>query len=304
MKAPRAEAVDTLPALRTSVGLALGGGAARGLAHIPCLEALDELGLRPKLIVGTSIGAIVGAAYASGIAGKDLRDYTSRLFHNRGEFIKRLAQRWPGSLYTLWNPLTPAMLNGETLLEILLPEGLPKTFELLVIPFRTVATDFYSEEEVVFSRGPLIPAIAASAALPGFLKPVLFGDRVLIDGGFVNPTPFDLVSGAADISVAIDVTGGTARQRSKRDKKAVKAAAADAPVIPSSLDTWIGAAQITLRSILREKLKSQAPDVLIRPPVSQFGILDFFKAAEILEAAEPAKDYTTPPRLSQRWLSD
>lgn len=277
-----------LPALRPAIGLALGGGAARGIAHIPCLEAIDELGLQPRLVVGTSIGAIIGACYASGLSGAELREFVSKLFHNRADFIRRLAQRWPGSLYQLWNPLTPAILNGETLLQILMPELLPKTFERLNIPFRAIATDFYSEEEVVFSRGALLPAIAASASLPGLMKPVAIGQRVLIDGGFVNPTPFDHVVGNSCISIAIDVTGGTARQRNKREKAVEKRP--DKPVLPNSFDAWVGAAQITLRSIQREKLKSQAPDILIRPPIAEFGILDFFKVDDILAAAAPAKE--------------
>ena len=285
MQRPRAAAVvPNLPAVRPSVAIALGGGAARGLGHIPCLEALDELGLRPKLVAGTSIGAIIGVCYAAGMSGREIRGYASKLFQSRGEFMRRLAHRWPGSLYSLWNPLTPAILNGETLLEILLPEGLPRMLEKLELPFLAVSTDFYGEEQVIFSVGPLLPAIAASSALPGLLKPVEFDGRVLIDGGFVNPTPFDVLTGKADIVIAIDVTGGTQRARNRRAKNP------KAQKLPNSFDTWIGAAQITLRSIQREKLKNTAPDILIRPEVADFGILDFFKIEEILKAAEPAKD--------------
>ena len=270
------------PAVRPSVAIALGGGAARGLAHIACLEALDELGLSPKLIAGTSIGAIIGVCYAAGMSGREIRKHASQLFHSRADFMRRLAQRWPGSIYSLWNPLTPAILNGETLLEILLPDGLPRDLKTLTIPFQAISTDFYGEEQVIFSEGPLTPAIAASSALPGLLKPVEIDGRVLIDGGFVNPTPFDVLTGKADIVVAIDVTGGTQRARNRRAKSAAK--------LPNSFDTWVGAAQITLRSIQAEKLKNQAPDILVRPEVADFGILDFFKIEEILKAAEPAKD--------------
>lgn len=258
------------------IGLALGGGAAKGLAHIPMLEALDELGVKPTVIAGTSIGAIVGANYAAGMTGREMRSYAIKLFANRTELLRRIASRWPGALGTLWNPFTPALFNGQTLIEILMPETLPLSFERLKIPFVTVATDFYGQEEVLFEDGDLLPAIAASSALPALMTPVEHQGRVLIDGGFVNPTPFDILRERCDLTVAIDVTGAA---RERHPKK-----------LPNSLDTWIGAAQITLHSIVNEKLKQGTPDVLVRPAVNQFMALDFFKAAEILEAAEPAKD--------------
>ena len=97
------------------LGLALGGGAARGYAHIPVLEALDELGVRPTIIAGTSIGAILGAAYASGMSGTEIRAFTTELFSKRTELMRRLATNWPGNLMALWNPFTPAILNGGRL---------------------------------------------------------------------------------------------------------------------------------------------------------------------------------------------
>lgn len=258
------------------VGLALGGGAAKGIAHIPMIEALDELGVRPAVVAGTSIGAIVGANYAAGMRGRDMRDYVTKLFANRTELLRRLAARWPGSIGSLWNPFTPALLNGEALVEILMPETLPLDFDRLTIPFIAIATDFYGQEQVLFEKGPLIPAVAASSALPALMTPVEHEGRVLIDGGFVNPTPFDILRERAEITIAIDVTGTT---RTRHPKK-----------LPSSLEVSIGAAQITLASIVKEKLKTGGPDVLIRPAVNKFATMDFFRTAEILEAAEPAKD--------------
>ncbi|MEZ5775351.1 MAG: patatin-like phospholipase family protein [Hyphomicrobiaceae bacterium] len=258
-------------------GLALGGGAARGLGHVPVLEALDDLGVRPSVIAGTSMGSIIGAGYAAGMSGREIRDYVTKLFANRAEVIRRIATRWPGSLTSLWNPLTPAMFNAETLLEILLPDVLPLEFSGLRTPFMAVATDFYAQEEVVFEEGPLFPAIAASSALPALLKPVRIGERLLIDGGFVNPTPFDILARRAPVVVAVDVTGTSAR-RAQQQK------------MPNSIDIWIGAAQITLHSIVREKLRTEAPHALLRPPVTDFGALDFFRAEEILAAAAPIRE--------------
>ena len=279
-------AVRTLPPTGTKiqsrvdrgprVGLALGGGAAKGIAHIAMIEALDDLGVKPAVIAGTSIGAIIGANYAAGMTGREMRAFALRLFANRTELLRQIASRWPGSIGTLWNPFTPALLNGEALVEILMPETLPLDFDRLSIPFVAVATDFYAQEQVLFEKGPLLPAIAASSALPALMTPVEHEGRVLIDGGFVNPTPFDILYERADITVAIDVTGTT---RTRHPKK-----------LPNSLEVSIGAAQITLASIVKEKLKTGGPDVLVRPAVNQFAAMDFFKAAEILEAAEPAKD--------------
>jgi NTE family protein len=260
------------------LGLALGGGAARGYAHIPVLEALDELGVRPVIVAGTSIGAILGAAYASGMTGAEVRAFATELFSKRTELMRRLASNWPGNLMAIWNPFTPAMLNGETLLDILMPETLPRTFEELKIPFIAIATDFYAQEQVLYDTGPLIPAIAASAALPALLKPVAIGKRVLIDGGFVNPTPFDIVAPKCDVTLAVDVTGGKGPRLTGK--------------LPSSVEAWIGAAQITLHSIVEEKLRYAAPDILIRPDVTRFAVLDFFKIKDILAAAEPVKEET------------
>ena len=258
------------------IGLALGGGAAKGLAHIPMLEAFDDLGLKPSIIAGTSIGAIVGANYASGMSGREMRAYALKLFARRTELLRRIATRWPGALTTLWNPFTPALFSAEALVEILMPETLPLTFEKLQLPFLTVATDFYAQEQVLFESGPLIPAIAASSALPALMTPVEHEGRVLIDGGFVNPTPFDILRERADITVAIDVTG-TARSRTPGK-------------LPNSFEVSIGGAQITLASIVKEKLKQGGPDVLIRPAVNQFAAMDFLKVSEILDASEPAKE--------------
>lgn len=258
------------------IGLALGGGAAKGLAHVVMLEAFDELGLKPSIIAGTSIGAIVGANYAAGMSGREMRAYVLKLFANRTELLRRIASRLPGALGTLWNPFTPAIFSAEALVEILMPETLPLTFERLGIPFITVATDFYAQEQVLFESGDLIPAIAASSALPALMTPVEHEGRVLIDGGFVNPTPFDILRERADITVAIDVTGTT---RTRAPGK-----------LPSSLEVTIGGAQITLASIVKEKLKQGGPDVLVRPAVNQFAALEFLKARDILAASEPAKD--------------
>lgn len=274
-----ADLVPTPASAALSVGLALGGGTSRGLAHILAVEALDELGLRPTVVAGTSIGSIMGAAAASGMAGKDMRQFVEGLFGSRRELLRRLSQRGLSTIAEIWNPRTPALINLEGVLAALLPKEIPGTFEALKIPHSVVATDFYGQREVVIDEGPLIPALAASAAIPAVFKPVRYQGRVLIDGGFVNPVPFDLVAGRAGVVVGVDVSGEVTLPDGAKDTH-----------MPSSLEASIGAFHITLRSIVREKLKRQVPDVLIRARVGAFAAFDFYRYKEILEASESVKD--------------
>lgn len=257
-----------------SFALALGGGAAKGLAHIPVLEALDDLGIKPRKIAGTSMGAIIGACYAGGMSGRDLRAFAIELFEERLELIRRVlteAESW-ASIFSI---SSPAIISPETLFSAVLPDTLPETFEELETALCVVATDFHAQSQVVIDKGPLMPAVAASSALPVLLTPVEIDGRVLIDGGFVNPTAFDIVRGAAQFTIAVDVTG----KQMQPDT-----------AVPGSLDTWIGASQIVLHSLVEEKLKHETPDLLLRPEVSAFHSMDFYKIEEILAASEPIKD--------------
>jgi NTE family protein len=257
------------------VALALGGGSARGLAHVLMLEAFDELGVKPVVIAGTSMGAICGAAYAAGLSGAELRAQFTALFGKRAHFLKHITGK-RGGLPHLWSLRAPGVVDNVTLFEMLLPEAMRCDFAALKIPFLAIAADFYAFEQVVLDKGPLIPALAASSALPSLTRPVVLGGRTLIDGGFVNPVPYDVVLERADVTVAVDVTGAT-RRRPGASK-------------PGTLDAITGSTQILFHSIVREKLKSSAPDILVRPDVGAFGSLDYFKIEAILAAAEPAKD--------------
>lgn len=259
-----------------SVALALGGGSARGLAHIAILEAFDELGVKPALIAGTSMGSICGACYAAGLSAAEVRAGFEGQFASRTTFLRQFAGKLRGGLSTLWSVRAPGIVDNVTLFEMLLPEVLRTDFASLKIPFLAIAADFYAIEQVILDHGPIIPALAASCALPGMARPVVLGGRVLIDGGYVNPVPYDVVMGRADITVAVDVTGDPQRRPGTR--------------VPRTVEAVTGATQLLFHSITREKLKSIAPDIFVRPKVGAFAALDYFRIGEILDAAQGAKD--------------
>ena len=268
------------------VALALGGGGARGLAHIVALEAFDELGIRPHLIAGTSIGAIFGAAYASGLSARHIRSHAEELLAQRFDLIRQLFSARAEPVWKLLSfmPVRNALLDAPTLLEAVLPSGVARTFEALQIPLRIVTCDFYAQSEVVHSEGDLRTAVAGSMALPVLFAPVLIGGRAHVDGGFVNPLPFDVVSERGDITVAIDVSGGV------RDAGGIDPGTPAQRIRPSATEILTSSSQILQRSIVREKLKARQPDVLIEAPVDQFTVVDFHRWREILQAAEPLKD--------------
>jgi NTE family protein len=267
------------------IALALGGGSARGLAHIVVLEVLDELGIKPVAIAGTSMGAICGALYAAGLSAAEIRTDFENELASRAAFLRRFAGKLRGGLASLWSLRSPSVIDNVTLFEMILPDVLHTDFAALRIPFVAVASDFYAIEQVVLDRGPLIPALAASCALPAWARPVVLDGRVLIDGGYMNPIPFDVVQNRADITIAVDVTGDPKR------RPGVK--------VPNPLEAMTGAAQLLFHAVTREKLKSMAPDILIRPKVGAYGAFDFFKIGDILAAAESSKD-ELKRQLSQR----
>lgn len=269
---------DPLPVKSSpKIGLALGGGGARGLAHILILEAFDELGIKPSFITGTSIGAIYGAGYAAGYSAAYIRAHTEETLSQRLDLFRGLVSARAQPIQRLFNllPIRSGLLDPAAVLDLVLPGRMPHSFDRLSIPLTIVATDFHAQDVVLLREGDLKPAIAASIALPALFAPVQLGGRTLIDGGFVNPLPFDLIATEADITIAVDVSGGA------RDDSAAAA---------GLLGTLLASSQILQRSIVREKLKSLQPDIYVASTVERFHVLEFNKFREILVAAVPAKE--------------
>jgi NTE family protein len=267
-----------MPDSQSRVALALGSGGARGLAHIVALEALDELGIRPAAIAGSSMGAIIGAAYAAGLPGRALRAFVLASFRQRPRVVAKLFEARVGKLSEIVSRAglgNPVLVDGERLLDLFWPDTVPDRFEALKIPFLAIATDFHNRSEVVLSSGPLTPAVGASMALPGLVRPVIVGERVLIDGGAVNPLPYRHVEAKGTFVIAVDVGGATS---------------AEAGHVPEPIEAMFGASQILMGAVVQRMLETRPPDLLIRPAVGAFAGLDFFKAEEILTAAEPVKD--------------
>jgi NTE family protein len=256
--------------------LALGGGGARGLSHIHVIETLDELGIRPKMIAGSSIGAIMGAGMAAGMPGRDIREFAGLVLGRRAEVASRLWRSRPQSFSELMQGgVRLGQFNLERILRSFLPAEIPQTFEQLQIPLKVTGTDFFAHDLAVLDTGDLPSALAASSALPAIFRPVQREGKLLIDGGFYDPVPFDLVQNEADIVIAVDVVGYPAQQAAKT---------------PDSVDLLFGASQIMMQSIIALNLTRCQPQILIRPPVSEFRVLDFLKMDQVMQATQSIRD--------------
>ncbi|MDG4901384.1 MULTISPECIES: patatin-like phospholipase family protein [unclassified Mesorhizobium] len=256
--------------------VAFGGGGARGLAHIHAIEALDELGIKPVAIAGSSIGAIMGAGMAAGMRGAEIHEYSRLILGSRAEVAARMWRSRPGTIAeAMQGGIRVGQFNIERILKAFLPDAIPATFEELKIPLKVTATDYFGHKLAVFSQGDLQSALAASAAIPAVFRPVMRDDRLLIDGGIYNPVPFDLVEKDADIIIAIDVVGAPSDVERKH---------------PTTVDLMYGATQLMMQSIIANKLRQHPPDILIRPAVSKYRVLDFLKIETLMADTVEIKD--------------
>jgi NTE family protein len=260
-----------------SVGLALGGGGVRGLAAVPILKTLDDLGVSVSFIAGTSMGAILGCLYALGLSGNDIesrvRDHiVSRNDNFRAIYRKRKnLLRW----LRLFGIATEkgGILSADGAFKYLFKEISEHEFQDVKIDFCSIATDYWSGEEIVLDSGPLLPAIKASMAVPGIFHPVKSENRLLFDGGLVNNLPYDWVQDKTDFCIAVDVSN----LPTDEDKET-----------PSSYEAMIGAVDIMQVEMLRRKMNLRQPDILIQPKIADVKILDFHEIEYVLECGEKA----------------
>ncbi len=252
-----------------TIGLALSGGGALGVAHIPVLQAFDDLGRKPAAIAGVSIGSVIGAMYAAGMSGDAIREH----FLHLGE--RPVAQMWKVAMQGALDFRKGfASVDAEIFANALLPENLPDRFEDLPIPLHVVASDFHSKQGRCFSTGPLRPAVAASIAIPGVFRPVAYAGRIYVDGGISGNLPLQHLP-PVDLIAAVNV---------------LQDPPSDDSNVPGQLEAAIGALRTMIDKRVREDLSVHPPDIFIEPPVRPVGARALWQIETLLADAEPARE--------------
>ncbi|QBQ56551.1 patatin-like phospholipase RssA [Nitrosococcus wardiae] len=285
------------------IGLALGGGAARGWAHIGVIRALAENGIIPDVVAGTSIGALVGAAYAAGI------------LDNLERWARSLV--WKDTVIFFDIRLRGGLIEGKKLFKFLGRRFPYREIQDLPMPFATVATDLENGREVWLQQGSLLEAVRASVALPGLLTPVYCNGRWLVDGGLANPVPVSVCRalGAAQV-IAVDLNAGLL---GRRVRSAVQSRDQTTPPFrnlgstltqalwasfwgesegrakdhgintpPSLFDIVASSINIMQVRITRSRLAGDPPDLLITPRLNDLALLDFHRAEEAIAEGREA----------------
>ncbi len=260
------------------IGIALGAGGARGLAHIVVLQAFEELGIRPSMISGTSIGAVIGAGFAAGLSTAEMRKAVDETRAVRAGRLGRLYGKSELNFAVSWlDPTmrTGGLIKGEKFIRFLYSKIKVRRFVELEIPLVVVATHFWKREQVILGKGNVLKAVQASCSMPGLFTPVSIGGELYVDGGLVNPLPYDVLRPYCDVTVAIDVFPHAIPERARPLR---------------AQEIFFSAFQILQNSIVREKLKQSQPDILISVEMSNVRALEFNKANSILEQAVPWKE--------------
>ena len=282
------------------IGLVLGSGAARGWAHIGVIRELEAAGIRPSLVCGTSIGALVGAAYAAG----ELDRFESWV---RGLRVKDI-------LSFMDLQLAGGMLKGERLMQFFRRHFADCPIEELILPYGAVATALHNGAEIWLRSGSVTDAVRASIALPGLFAPVWRGDHLLVDGGLVNPVPVSLGRAmGADILVAVDLNAHLLGRHLIQDEAPQGSAGAwlrslqqnfgnllpaslspSSPPLPSMLDVLASTINIMQVRITRSRMAGEPADVLITPRLAQLGLMDFHMADTAIEEGRRAAALMLP----------
>lgn len=284
---------------RPRIGLALGSGSARGWAHVGVIRALEEAGIRPDLVCGTSIGALVGAAYAAG----ELDRFEAWL----------LGLRMTDVLAFMDVHLNGGLIKGERLMAFFRSNFMDRPVAALEMPFGVVATALHTGAEVWLREGSTIDAVRASIALPALFTPVVGDGQVLVDGGLVNPVPVSLARAmGADVVIAVDLNTDLLGRHLKASPEREKADGApvgevsewvrklqeglsifmperkQSPRLPSMLDVVASSINIMQVRISRSRMAGEPPDAIVAPKLAHLGLLDFHKAAEAMEEGRRA----------------
>ena len=266
-KPPPAAAPQPAPTLRPPrIGLALGGGAARGFAHIGVLQVLDEAGIRPDLVVGTSAGSLVAALYAAG---------------RNGAALARLALQMDESAITDWAFPGRGLIRGEALARYVREQTGGKPIEQLPLPLGIVATDLDSGQAVLFQRGDVGQAVRASSAVPAVFQPVKIGTREYVDGGLVSPVPVRFARQmGAELVIAVDIS-----------------TAPDGQATGDAFKLLLQTFAIMGRSISQLELKDA--DLVLRPRLPGMSSADFSARQRTIDAGRDAA-LAALPALRQR----
>lgn len=285
---------------KLKIGLALGSGSARGWSHIGIIRVLEEAGIVPDIVCGTSIGSLVGAAYADG------------QLDSLERWVRALT--WQSIIGLLDPTMNGGLIHGERLFAFLRSHFNDKDVAALPKAFGTVATELITGREVWLREGSVIDALRASAALPGLFKPHQIKGRLLVDGALVNPVPVSLCRAmGADLVIAVDLnsdligrhfdlndateepkapgppsTYATVLDKLSMKRGRLRSEPAPSPQIPSIFDVLSISLNIMQVRITRSRLAGEPADVLIRPRLADFALMDYHRAAQAIEEGERA----------------
>jgi len=251
------------------IGLALGTGAARGLAHIGVLEILEEEKIPIHFIAGTSMGALIGGFYASMLGIKELKKFAYQTDW------KKVAVLFSPS------PSRSGLVNGKRIEKLLRSFLGNRKIEELPIPFSCVATDILNGEEIIINKGDLVDGIMASISIQGIFNPFIRDGKVLVDGGIVNPVPVDVVKKmGADFVIASVVNSSKKVEEKKncKNKEEIK--------IPSIFTIILQSIDIMQKKIINNSLSKA--DLVISSETSDIKLLEFYRAKEAVEAGRKA----------------
>jgi NTE family protein len=269
---------------RLTVGLALGGGGARGMAHIGVLKVLTRENIPIDAIAGTSMGGVIGSAFAAGVPVEDIESVALRV-RKRSERIKLVDFELTGS----------GLLKGTRVYRFLASIlGEVMTFGDLHIPLALVAVELNTGREVVLREGKLVEAIRATISVPGVFEPVKRDDLLLVDGGVLNSVPVDVARNmGARFVIAVDVLPHFPQNQSEPPPKVQPPKAS---LMPKSVQELMYSYMIMISELTEYKIHTYPPDIIIRPslPADVHLFNGFDRAQEIIEAGEVAAQEALP----------